>query len=249
MTALTTCHGVLYGFAFVSQPDWLSAVAATVTVSTTVQVSATPPTPQRGRHQEGAESPVIRAAGDVESRARFLTALGMTASVSVFHRPSSLRLPFGWPWLLAGLLALVTFLSLAAVRRRALGWLFATALVVVGVWAACGGGGGSTPPPTPTPAVSLSLTSLTFGSQTVGTTSAAQSASSDQQRNAALSISSIAIGGANPWDFAQTNTCGASVAAGANCTIRVTFTPSAAGSRGASLTITDNASPSAQTVG
>src|SRR2546427_6403589 len=43
-----------------------------------------------------------------------------------------------------------------------------------------------------------------------------------------VSITSIAITGANPGDFGQTNNCGASVAVGANCTINVTFTPTSA---------------------
>lgn len=46
----------------------------------------------------------------------------------------------------------------------------------------------------------------------------------------ALGIASIAVTGADSGDFAETNACGASVAAGANCTISVTFTPSAVGS-------------------
>ena len=82
----------------------------------------------------------------------------------------------------------------------------------------------------------------------MGTTSAAQTMTLSNTGNASLSISSIAIGGANSGDFAQTNNCGSSVAAGANCAISVTFTPAAAGSRSASLAITDNASSSPQTV-
>ncbi len=100
----------------------------------------------------------------------------------------------------------------------------------------------------PAPAVSLSPASLTFASQTVGTTSAAQVVTLTNTGTATLNITSIAITGTNSGDFAQTNTCGASVAAGANCTISVTFTPSAAGSRTASVTITDDASDSPQAV-
>jgi hypothetical protein len=94
------------------------------------------------------------------------------------------------------------------------------------------------------PVVMLSPTSLTFASETDGTTSAAQTVTLTNSGTAALAITSIAASG----DFAQTNTCGASVAAGANCTISVTFTPTAAGSRTGTLTITDNASGSPQTV-
>ena len=87
--------------------------------------------------------------------------------------------------------------------------------------------------------VSLSPTSLGFGSQPVGKTSTAQSVNFNNTGNAALSITSLALTGTNASDFAQTNTCGSSVAASANCTISVTFTPSASGSRTASLSITD----------
>jgi len=98
------------------------------------------------------------------------------------------------------------------------------------------------------PASSFSPTSLTFASQSVGTTSAAQTVTLSNTGTAALSITSLAITGANASDFAQTNTCGSSVAAASSCTIGVTFTPTATGSRAASLSITDNASGSPQTV-
>ena len=67
--------------------------------------------------------------------------------------------------------------------------------------------------------------------------------------SAALSISSIAISGMSINDFAQTNTCGSSLAAGATCTIAVTFTPTASGARYAQVTLTDNAAGSPQAVG
>ena len=97
-------------------------------------------------------------------------------------------------------------------------------------------------------AASLSATSLTFASQSVGTTSAAQTVTLSSTGSAALSITSVAITGTNAADFAETNTCGSSVAAGANCTISVTFTPAASGSRTASVSITDNGSGSPQTI-
>ena len=87
---------------------------------------------------------------------------------------------------------------------------------------------------------SLSKGSLTFSSQNLGTTSAAQTVTLTNTGNAALSISSIAFTGADPGDFGETNTCGGSVAASGSCTLSVTFTPAAAGSRAATLQITDN---------
>jgi hypothetical protein len=90
---------------------------------------------------------------------------------------------------------------------------------------------------------------LVFGYQNTGTTSVAQNVTLTNVGNASLSISGIAMGGTNAGDFAQTNTCSSSLAAGTNCTISVTFTPSAGGSRSASLNVTDNASGSPQAVG
>ena len=52
----------------------------------------------------------------------------------------------------------------------------------------------------------------------------------------------------NPTDYAQTNNCSSSVAAGANCTITITFTPGTTGNRNATLAITDNAPKSPQNV-
>ena len=97
------------------------------------------------------------------------------------------------------------------------------------------------------PAASLSPTSLTFPSQTVGTTSAAQAVTLSNSGSAALSITSIAVTGTNSGDFGQTNNCGSSLAAGSSCAINVTFTPAATGTRSATLTVTDNASNSPQT--
>ncbi len=104
----------------------------------------------------------------------------------------------------------------------------------------CSGGGSST-------TASVSPTSLAFGNQTVGTTSAAQSVTLSNTGSSTLTISSITFTGTNASDFAQTNTCGSSLAANTNCTIHVTFTPAATGSRSATLSVTDNASNSPQT--
>jgi len=98
------------------------------------------------------------------------------------------------------------------------------------------------------PVASLSPTSLAFANQSVGTTSTVQTLTLSNTGNGALSITGLALTGTNASDFAQTNTCGSSVAASANCTISVTFRPAASGSRTASVIITDNASGSPQTV-
>lgn len=91
---------------------------------------------------------------------------------------------------------------------------------------------------------SLSVSSLTFGAELVGVSSAAQSVTLKNVGNAALAITSIAAGG----DFAETNTCGSSLAAGASCTVSVTFAAKAGGARAGSLTLTDNAVGGSQTL-
>ena len=94
----------------------------------------------------------------------------------------------------------------------------------------------------------LSPTSLSFGSVTVGTTTAAKTVTLANVGTATLTITGIAITGTNAGDFAQTHTCGSSLAAGASCTINVTFKPTASGSRSAALSVTDNAAGSPQHV-
>src|SRR4029077_904366 len=95
----------------------------------------------------------------------------------------------------------------------------------------------------------LSATSLNFGSRTVGATSATQTVKLTNTGAAALNLAVVAMGGANSADFAQTNTCDSAIAAGASCTINITFTPSGAGTRTASLFITGNISGGALGVG
>jgi FG-GAP-like repeat/Cep192 domain 4/FG-GAP repeat len=97
-------------------------------------------------------------------------------------------------------------------------------------------------------AVSLSPKSLTFAAQTVGTTSPAQTITLTDVSGTALSITGISITGANATDFAQNNTCGTGINGKANCTISVTFTPAATGTRKAAVSIADNGGGSPQTV-
>jgi Abnormal spindle-like microcephaly-assoc'd, ASPM-SPD-2-Hydin len=94
------------------------------------------------------------------------------------------------------------------------------------------------------PLATLSLDSLNFGNQNAGTTSPPRSITLTNSGTAAMTITSISTSG----DFAQTNNCGASLAVGASCTINVTFTPTTTQSRIGTLSVTDNASGSPQTV-
>ena len=98
------------------------------------------------------------------------------------------------------------------------------------------------------PGASLSPTSLAFDSTTVGSSSAVKAVTLTNTGKSALTISGITFTGTNPASFTQTNTCGTSVAAGASCTISVTFKPAVAGSLTASLSVADNTYDSPQTV-
>ena len=93
----------------------------------------------------------------------------------------------------------------------------------------------------------LSTPSVAFAAQTVGTTSPAWNVLLGNNLTTALPIS-ITFTGADPGDFAQTNTCGASLAPKSTCTISLTFTPTATGTRTATLTVTDSANNSPQTM-
>jgi len=93
-------------------------------------------------------------------------------------------------------------------------------------------------------AVTLSPTSLSFPGQSIGTASAVQTVTMTNTGSTLLTITSIVTTG----DFSQLNNCPTSLAVGANCTISVVFTPTAAGSSSGTLTITDSAANSPQVV-
>jgi alpha-1,3-glucanase-like protein/F5/8 type C domain-containing protein/centrosomal CEP192-like protein len=92
--------------------------------------------------------------------------------------------------------------------------------------------------------LTASPTSLSFGSVAAGTTSGGQSVSVANTGGAAAAISSVSA--AAP--FAETNNCGSSLAAGASCTVTVTFAPTAAGPASGTLTVASNAANPALSV-
>ena len=98
---------------------------------------------------------------------------------------------------------------------------------------------------TGTAPVSLSASSLNLGTVAVGSTSASRSVSLTNHQKISLAITSVtasvgfAIGG---------NTCGTSVAAGASCSVAVTFSPVAIGTAAGTLTFIDSAANSPQVV-
>lgn len=101
------------------------------------------------------------------------------------------------------------------------------------------------------PGVMFTPTSVSFGNQAVSTTSSPTPVTLTNNGLGPLTINSIAASG----DFAETSTGAsacpigpATLAAGASCTINVTFTPTAAGARTGTLSVADNASGSPHTV-
>lgn len=78
-------------------------------------------------------------------------------------------------------------------------------------------------------------------------TTSQQSVTVKNTGTAALTIT-IAITGTVPNDFSQTNTCTGSIAVNGTCTIMVSFTPSTFENQAGTVTITDNAANSPQTV-
>jgi hypothetical protein len=99
--------------------------------------------------------------------------------------------------------------------------------------------------------VAVSPTSLSF-TQTVGTTSATKLVTVSNTGNAPLLLNGLNVTGTNANDFAIAagGTCsvGGSVAAGSNCTVALSFAPSAASTRTAALSIAHNAAASPTTV-
>jgi hypothetical protein len=98
------------------------------------------------------------------------------------------------------------------------------------------------------PAVLLTPASVAFPVGLLNSTSSAMQVTLKNNGDATLNIASVAVAGSDPGDFNQNTTCGATVAVGASCSINVTFTPTAARSDSANITIMDDALTSPQTV-
>jgi hypothetical protein len=94
--------------------------------------------------------------------------------------------------------------------------------------------------PSAASAAALTPGSLQYALQAVGSTSQPQTVLLRNMGSSAMSISSIATTG----DFAETDTCGTSVAAAGSCAVSATFTPSAPGALSGSIVIQDNAAGS-----
>ena len=96
--------------------------------------------------------------------------------------------------------------------------------------------------------LSLSPSSLFFGAQLLATPSAARAVTLTNSSGGALSITSIAIAGANSGDFSLSHNCPPSLAVNTSCVIQPTFKPTAAGPRKSSISISDNSGSGVQTI-
>jgi uncharacterized repeat protein (TIGR03803 family) len=103
----------------------------------------------------------------------------------------------------------------------------------------------------PAPTATLTPSTLTFPTTTVGDSSVVQVVTlKDTSTTTALVIGSIVTNWpSGPQSFfAYTTTCPSTLAAGASCTVSITFKPAATGPLSATLSITDNATGSPQQV-
>jgi hypothetical protein len=85
---------------------------------------------------------------------------------------------------------------------------------------------------------------IVFADQQIGLPSPYKHVTVTASGNTPLKISSVTVGG----DFGTTNDCPASLPVASFCTITLWFTPSVAGARSATLTITSNATGSPHTI-
>lgn len=96
------------------------------------------------------------------------------------------------------------------------------------------------------PAVSLSASSLAFGNQLVGTTSASQSVVVTNSGTDTLNIGTVSAGA--PFNIVVDGCSNTAVAPGSTCTIQVDFAPTAMGPVSGTLSIPDGAAGSPQAV-
>ncbi len=88
--------------------------------------------------------------------------------------------------------------------------------------------------------VTFSPFPLEFSSRPAGTTSTPQTVTVTNTGDGQLNISSVSLTGTNAADYTLANTCGGTLAVGATCTLSVSFSPTATGTRTAAVSISTN---------
>ena len=102
--------------------------------------------------------------------------------------------------------------------------------------------------------VELSVSSLSFAAQLEGTSSVAKTVTVTNEQRLPLTIAAVSITGADPNDFALTTACPIAPSSlppsppVSACPVQVAFTPISAGTRTATLSVSDGALGSPQTV-
>jgi Abnormal spindle-like microcephaly-assoc'd, ASPM-SPD-2-Hydin/Beta-propeller repeat len=92
--------------------------------------------------------------------------------------------------------------------------------------------------------LSVSPGTIAFGNQSVGVPSPAQTVTLTNTGGQPISVASLAASS----QFSETNNCGTTLSPAASCKVSVIFTPAASGSQTGTLTLTDDAMSSPQTV-
>jgi hypothetical protein len=103
-------------------------------------------------------------------------------------------------------------------------------------------------PPTSSMALQFNPASVTFPSTSVGFASTPVSVNITNTGLAAVTVSNVTFTGPSAVEFAQTNNCTVALLPTGSCTVQVTLTPSAIGTRNAYLSIASNTSASPQYV-
>lgn len=95
------------------------------------------------------------------------------------------------------------------------------------------------------PVMALSVPTLSFNPQIVGTQTSHQSVTLTNVGGSILNLTSVSASG----DFTVSHTCGSSLSAGATCTVAAVFSPTSTGQRTGTVTFVSNAPGSPHTVG
>jgi len=98
------------------------------------------------------------------------------------------------------------------------------------------------------PTIKLSATTLAFPTTTHGTVSAPVAVTVTNSGTSAVELTSITISGTNATSFTEINTCSATLAAAASCTVYVAFAPTTTGALTAKLAVNDTGVFSPQSV-
>jgi hypothetical protein len=101
------------------------------------------------------------------------------------------------------------------------------------------------------PVISVFPNTVAFAKEAVGKMSPPRTVTIGNPSGTPIGFTSIKVAGADPGDFAETNTCPvspATLAPGATCSVAVTFTPTASGKRNGKIELTDTVPGSPQSI-